>query len=88
MPPNAQRTGDEGRKYQIMFDLGSYEGFKFQDKSFKTVADAVEHAIKLNYSIPFIIVTVINWKAIEKCPYPDCPIVKYKDCPIHGKNNP
>jgi hypothetical protein len=27
---------------------------------------------------------IINWKAVEKCPYPDCPKVLYKECPVHG----
>ena len=51
--------------YQILFDYG-LEGFKFEDEKFKTVAEAVEHAIKLNYAVRFLIVQVIDWYAMPK----------------------
>jgi len=51
-------------KYKILFDYRT-DGFKFEDDEFDTVADAVEHAIKLNNCTPFLIVTIVNWKAIE-----------------------
>ena len=79
------------KKYKILFDYGAYEGMKFQDKEFDSVKEAVKHAISLNYHTPFLIVNVIDWEAIAKCPYPDCPKVKYKECPVHGsldKANP
>ncbi len=72
------------RKYKILFDYGSHEGMKFQDDEFSSVSEAVKHAIGLNYYTPFLIVQVIDWKAIEKCPHADCPKVHYHDCPIHG----
>ena len=73
------------KKYKILFNWGSHEGFAFQDEEFDSVSKAVAHAIGLNYSTPFLIVNVIDWEAIQKCPYPDCPRVKYHDCPIHGE---
>lgn len=74
------------KKYKILFDYGSYEGMKFQDEEFDTVAEAVKHALQLSYSCPFLIVNIIDWEATQKCPYPDCPKVHYKDCPVHGVN--
>jgi hypothetical protein len=56
-------------KYKILFDYGAHEGFKFQDEEFDTVAEAVKHAIDLNYCTPFLIVQVINWEAKEKNPF-------------------
>lgn len=50
-------------KYKILFDYGAYEGFKFQDEEFNTVAEAVKHAVGLNYCSPFLIVQVIDWEA-------------------------
>lgn len=47
-------------KYRILFDYGSYEGLKFAEGDYETVDDAVRAAVGLNYSTPFIIVT-INW---------------------------
>ncbi len=49
-------------KYKILFDYRS-EGFKFQDDEFDTVDAAVKHALDLNYYTPFLIVSIINWKA-------------------------
>ncbi len=51
-------------KYRILFDYGAYEGMKFyDDKEFDTVAEAVNFAIELRYSTPFLIVSVIAWEA-------------------------
>ncbi len=50
--------------YKILFDWRS-EGFKFEDNEFQTVSAAVEHAVKLNYSVPFLIVQIIQWEAIR-----------------------
>lgn len=74
------------KEYKILFDYGAYEGCKFQDETFTTITAAVKHAMGLNYSSPFFIVKVIDWKIIEECPYPDCPEVHYYECPIHGQN--
>ncbi len=52
-------------KYRILFDYGC-EGFKFEDNEFDTVAQAVKHALELNYCITFLIVNIINWEAQEK----------------------
>lgn len=49
------------RDYRIMFDYGSHEGYKLQDERFETVDEAIKHAVAMNYSAPFIIVT-INWE--------------------------
>lgn len=48
-------------KYRIMFDYGAYEGFKLQNEEFYTIDEAVQHAVALNYTTPFIIVE-IHWK--------------------------
>ncbi len=72
-------------KYKILFDYGAYEGMKFQDEEFDSVGKAVKHAIGLNYSTPFLIVRIIDWEAVQFCPYPDCPKVKYRECKIHGE---
>lgn len=48
-------------KYKIMFDYGAYEGYKMQDDEFDTVDAAVKHAVALNYSAPFIVVSV-HWE--------------------------
>jgi len=48
-------------KYKIMFDYGAYEGYKLEDAEFDTVDEAVKHAVSMNYSSPFIIVS-IHWK--------------------------
>lgn len=50
-------------KYKIMFDYGAYEGLKFQDEEFDDVNTAVQHALALRYSTPFIIVIVVPWTA-------------------------
>ncbi len=71
--------------YKILNDYGSYEGCKFHnDIEYPTVAEAVKVALGSGYGVPFLIVRVIDWEAVQKCPYPDCPKVKYKDCPVHG----
>ena len=76
-------------KYRILIDYGVYEGMKFWDADgFDTVSAAVKEAVARSFSSPFFIVKVIEWSAVEAgCPYPDCPKVKYKDCPIHGETN-
>ena len=51
-------------KYKILFDYGR-EGFKFQDEEFDTVGKAVKHAFALNYSTPFLIVSVVEWEAVD-----------------------
>ena len=53
-------------KYRILFNYGAYEGFKFQDEEFDTVAEAVKHALELNYATPFLIVQIIDWEAKSK----------------------
>lgn len=74
--------------YRIVNDYGSYEGMKFHDEvEYKTVAEAVKTAIDSRYSVPFIIVRVIDWEATARCPYPDCPVVKYHECPVHGTDS-
>ena len=57
--PSKQEKG----QYRILFDYGSYEGLKLQKESFATVDNAVKHALSLNYSTPFLIITIIDWKA-------------------------
>ena len=73
--------------YRIVNDYGSYEGMKFHDDiEYPTVAEAVKAALDSRYGVPFLIVRVIDWEAMEKlgCPYTDCPRVHYKECPTHG----
>lgn len=53
-------------KYKILWDYGVHEGMKFDDKEFETVDAAVKWALSLNYSVQFLIVNVIAWKAIEE----------------------
>lgn len=49
-------------KYKILFDYGAYEGLKFVDEiEFDTVDEAVKHAVAMNYSTTFIVVSV-HWK--------------------------
>jgi hypothetical protein len=48
-------------KYKIMFDYGSYEGYKLEDPEFETVDEAIKHAVAMNYSTPFIVVS-IHWQ--------------------------
>lgn len=48
-------------KYRIMFDYGNYEGYKLEDAEFDSVDEAVKHAVAMNYSTTFIIVS-IHWK--------------------------
>jgi len=47
-------------KYRIMFDYGS-SGYNLQDMEFNTVDEAVKHGVAMNYSTPFIVVS-IYWK--------------------------
>ena len=67
-PPEKQNEIE--KKYKILWDYHS-EGFKFhsdnvgKDFEFDSVADAVEEAVKVNYCTPFLIVQVIDWKAVE-----------------------
>jgi hypothetical protein len=73
--------------YRIVNDYGTYEGMKFHDDvEYETVAAAVKAALDSRYGVPFLIMRVIDWQAMEKlgCPYPDCPRVHYKECPTHG----
>lgn len=75
--------------YKIIHDYGGYEGMKFyDDKEYSTVAEAVKIAVDCGSYTKFLIVKVIDWEACEKCPYPDCPKVHYKECPVHGENLP
>jgi hypothetical protein len=53
------------RKIKILLDYGAYEGMKFQDEVFNTVSEAVVHALALNYGTPFMIVEILDWKAVE-----------------------
>ena len=72
-------------RYRIIIDYGGYEGMKFwDDKEYDTVDEAVHVAQENGYGSKFYIVNVINWEAVQKCPYPDYPKVKYKECPVHG----
>ncbi len=71
------------KRYKILFDYGS-AGYQLHDEGFSDVKSAVKCAIGLNYAIPFLIITVIDWEAAQKCPYPDCPKVRYYNCPVHG----
>ncbi len=75
------------KKYKILFDYGTYEGCKFQDMEFATVREAVKYAVELQNGSPFLIVQIVDWEATEKCPYDDCPKVRYKECSIHGEAN-
>ena len=52
-------------KYHILFDYHS-EGMKFYEEVFDSVSEAVDKAVKLNYCSPFLIVSIINWEAIQK----------------------
>lgn len=51
-------------KYKILFDYRT-DGYKFEDEEFDTIAEAVKHAIDLNYCIPFLIVQVVEWQAVK-----------------------
>lgn len=76
------------KKYRVVHDYGAYEGMKFYDEDgYNTVAEAVKAAVDANYSTKWIIVQLIDWEATQKCPYPDCPKVKYYGCPVHGQKN-
>jgi hypothetical protein len=59
MPPQ------DKMKYRILYDYGSYEGMKLQDKKFDTVDEAVKYAVSQNYSTSFIIIQ-IAWTPNEK----------------------
>lgn len=50
--------------YRVIRDYYT-EGWKFADEQFETVEGAVSYAVKSGYSAPFLIVKVIDWKAIE-----------------------
>lgn len=48
-------------KYKILFDYGAYYGFKFYDeKDFDSIDEAIKYAVSLNFSAPFLVVT-ISW---------------------------
>lgn len=48
-------------KYKILFDYDS-EGYRFHEKEFDYVDEAVKKAITMH--VQFFIITIINWKAI------------------------
>lgn len=52
-------------KYKILFDFGS-EGLKLEKDEFDLIDSAVKRAMVLNrsYCSPFLIITVVDWKAI------------------------
>ena len=52
-------------KYKVLWDYGT-EGYSFADEGFDTIVEAVDYAVRLNYSAPFLIVQVIDWFATEK----------------------
>ena len=52
-------------KYKVLWDYGT-EGYSFADEGFDTIVEAVDYAVRLNYSVPFLIVQVIDWFATEK----------------------
>lgn len=57
-------------KYKIMFNYG-VEGYKFHEKDegeiaeFDSVGEAIDFAMELGYSSPFIIVQVVDWKNLK-----------------------
>lgn len=63
--------------YRILFDYGT-EGMSFLKKvrsneaiEFDTVDEAITQAIGLNCATPFLLVNIINWKAVEKDDKPE-----------------
>ena len=50
-------------KYRILYDFGS-EGFRFEKEEFDSINDAVKKAIETNNYVPFLIITIVDWKAI------------------------
>jgi len=47
-------------EYKILFDYGSFEGMKFyNEKTFKSVDEAVKFAVRLGYGTPFLIVQIM-----------------------------
>ena len=46
--------------YRILWDYGSYEGMKFDDKQFATAHEALESAMK-DGRTPFTIVMVVQF---------------------------
>lgn len=72
-----KKGGENYMKYKILWDYRSegHEGHSFHCDNkgniveFNTVEEAVKKAIILNYSVPFLIVQIIDWEAKEKpCP--------------------
>ena len=51
-------------KYQVLQDWNS-EGYSLEKEKFETVHEAVVHALKGNYGHTFLIVQVIDWRAVE-----------------------
>ena len=45
-------------KYRIAFDYGSYEGLQIKEGEFETIDEAIRHAVGMNYSTPFIIISI------------------------------
>ena len=75
---------DELKKPWIVWVDFGYEGWN--PNGYDTIQEAVKHE---SYGSPKVITRgVVDWEAIAKCPYPDCPKVKYHDCPVHGTPHP
>ena len=51
-------------KYKILVDFGP-EGFKFEKEEFDTLDEAVKMAVHLYYCHTFLIVNIVDWKAVN-----------------------
>lgn len=65
---NALEGKNDMPKYRIMHDHGAYEGYRLDEKEFDDVSEAVNYAMNLGYSVPFVIIQIIEWKATEVNP--------------------
>jgi len=52
------------KKYKILVDYHS-DGYQFNDKEFESLEEAVKYAVSTILYNPFLIVQVIDWKAVE-----------------------
>jgi len=53
--------------YRIIVDYGAYEGMKFLDnEEYDTVDAAVKAAISDSQGSKWIIVTIVDWRAVER----------------------
>ncbi len=49
-------------KYKVLVDYYS-EGFKFEDKEFDSVNEAVHYGVSMVTSSPWLVVSIIPWRA-------------------------